>query len=103
MLWMQKCADVDAVREVITMEQLLNLMPVGIWIWVRERKPKTVAEASLLANDYTDAGQPKGTGSSKGAFQVGGPDSATPAISPDIFLGVACRRALEVFSPRLSR
>ena len=43
--WTRKCADVDEVQEVIAVEQLLKSMPVGIRIWVRERKPKTVAEA----------------------------------------------------------
>ena len=51
----RKCADVDEVQEVIAVEQLLNSMPVGIRIWVRERKPKTVAEAGRLADDYTEA------------------------------------------------
>lgn len=41
----QRCVDVDAVRKVIAIEQLLNSMPVGLQIWVRERKPKTVAKA----------------------------------------------------------
>ena len=53
--WTRKCADIDEVQEVIAVEQLLNSMPVGIQIWVRERKPKTVAEAGRLADDYTEA------------------------------------------------
>ena len=56
--WTRKCADADAVREVIAVEQLLNSMPVGLRIWVRERKPKTVAEAGRLADDYTEARGP---------------------------------------------
>ena len=57
--WTRKCEDVDAVREVIAVEQLLNSMPVGLRIWVRERKPKTVAEAGRLADDYTEARGPQ--------------------------------------------
>ena len=53
--WTQKCADVDEVQEVIAVEQLLNCMPLGIRIWVRERKPKMVAEAGRLADDYAEA------------------------------------------------
>ena len=53
--WTRKCTDVDEVQEVIAVEQLLNSMPVGIRIWVRERKPKTVAEAGRLADDYAEA------------------------------------------------
>ena len=56
--WMRKCADADAVREVVAVEQLLNSMPVGLWIWVRERKPKSVAEAGRLVVGYTKARGP---------------------------------------------
>ena len=35
--------------------QLLNSMPVGLQIWVRERKLKMVAEAGRLADDYAEA------------------------------------------------
>ena len=53
--WTWKCADADAVREMIAVEQLPNSMPVGLWIWAKERKPKTVAEAGRLADNYTEA------------------------------------------------
>ena len=53
--WMRKCVDVAEMQEVIAVEQLLNSMPVGLRIWVRERKPKTVAEAGRLADDYAEA------------------------------------------------
>ena len=56
--WTRKCTDADSVREVIAVEQLLNSMPVGLRIWVRERKPKTVAEAGRLADDYAEARGP---------------------------------------------
>ena len=52
---MQNCADVDEVQEVIAVEQLLNSVPVSFRIWVRERKPKTLAEAGRLADDYMEA------------------------------------------------
>ena len=48
----------DVVREVIAVEQLLNSMPAGLRFWVREQKPKTVAEAGRLANDYPHARGP---------------------------------------------
>ena len=38
--WTRKCADVDEVQEVIAVEQLLNSMPVGIRIWVRDGNPR---------------------------------------------------------------
>ena len=53
--WTRKCADVDEVQEIIAVEQLLNFMLVGIRIWVRQRKSKTVAEAGRLADDYAEA------------------------------------------------
>ena len=40
------------------MEQLLDSMPVELRIWVRERKPRTVAEADRLADDYAEARGP---------------------------------------------
>ena len=40
------------------MEQLLDSVPVELRIWVRERKPRTVAEAGRLADDYAEAKGP---------------------------------------------
>jgi hypothetical protein len=36
-------------------EQLLNMLPEDVWLWVYERKPKTSAEAGALAEDYMQA------------------------------------------------
>ena len=56
------CAEVDPeVREGIAAEQLLDSMPVELRIWVPERKPRTVAEAGRLTDDYAEArGPPEG-------------------------------------------
>ena len=51
-MWMWKWADVDELWEAIAVEQLLNSMPVELCFWVRERKPRIVAEAGRLADDY---------------------------------------------------
>ena len=40
-------------------EQLLNSLPSGVQIWVSERKPKSVAEAGKLTNDYVQARRSK--------------------------------------------
>ena len=37
------------------LEQLLNALPEEVRIWVKERKPKTSAEAGQLADDYAQA------------------------------------------------
>ena len=36
-------------------EQLLNMLPEDVRLWVYERKPKTSAEAGELAEDYMQA------------------------------------------------
>ena len=41
--------------ELIATEQVLDALPVGARIWVRERKPKTAMEAGQLADDYVQA------------------------------------------------
>ena len=43
---------VQEVVEVVGTEQLLNSMGEYVYVWVRERKPKTCAEAGELADDY---------------------------------------------------
>ena len=43
------------IMEVIIMEQLVETMPPGVQIWVREHRPKTGVEAADLADDYFDA------------------------------------------------
>ena len=55
-MWMWKWADVDELWEAIAVEQLLNSMPVELCFWVRERKPRIVAEAGRLADDYAQHG-----------------------------------------------
>ena len=50
---MKECKDVDDVIELVAME--LETLPTGPHIWVRERKPQTVAEAGQLADDYVQA------------------------------------------------
>ena len=37
------------------MEQLVDTMPPGVQIWVREHRPKAVVEAAELAYGYFDA------------------------------------------------
>ena len=39
---------VEEVTEAIIMEQLVDTMPPGVQIWVREHRPKTVVEAAEL-------------------------------------------------------
>ena len=51
--WTRQCENLNDLLEVVAVEQLLNSMPTGVRIWVSERKPKTVAEAGKLADDYT--------------------------------------------------
>jgi len=50
--WTKECTSKQEVLEFVAVEQLLNVMPEDIRVWVRERKPKTAAEAGELADDY---------------------------------------------------
>ena len=43
------------VRETTVLEQLLNMLPEEIHVWVKERKPKTSMAAGELAHDYLQA------------------------------------------------
>ncbi len=45
----------EQLADIMVMEQLVNDMPPGAQIWVREHKPKTGVEAADLADDYSDA------------------------------------------------
>ena len=55
--WTVKCDSVSAVAEKVTIEQLQNTMSSDVQVWLRERKPKTCAEAGRLADDYVLARQ----------------------------------------------
>ena len=57
------CERLADALELFAMEQLLNSVPVGVRIWLSERKPKTVAEAGSLADDYAPARNLKDNGS----------------------------------------
>ena len=56
--WLQDCSSVDQVKDLIVMEQLVDMLPVDVRIFVRERKPKSSAEAAKLADDYWQARKP---------------------------------------------
>ena len=53
--WTRECTTKQEVLEVVATEQLLNTLSEEIRVWVRERKPKTAAEAGQLAEDYVQA------------------------------------------------
>ena len=46
---------VEEITETVIMEQLVDTMPPGVQIWVREHRPKTGIGAATLADDYFDA------------------------------------------------
>ena len=73
--WMKECKDVEDVIELVAMEQLLETLPTGPRIWLRERKPQTAAEAGQLADDYVQA---RGQGNSLHKGQKGGDVSRRP-------------------------
>ena len=50
--WMKTAESKDEVIDSVLMEQLLRMLPENVRLFVKERKPKTSAEASKLADDY---------------------------------------------------
>jgi len=56
--WMADHKSVAEVLEVLAIEQFLATLPENVRVWVRERKPKTCAEAGTLADDFQRARQP---------------------------------------------
>ncbi len=53
--WTKECTTVDKLREVVVMEQFLNALRPDLRLWVKERSPKTVAEAGELADQHAQA------------------------------------------------
>ena len=50
--WMKSAKTKEEVIDLVLMEQLLMMLPENVRLFVKERKPKTSAEASKLADDY---------------------------------------------------
>ena len=44
--------EIGPIKDAIVLKQLINSLPADIHIFVKERKPKTTAEAEKLADDY---------------------------------------------------
>ena len=53
--WLKDCTTVEAIQDQIILEQLLNTLLKDMNIFVRERKPKSILEASMPADDYLQA------------------------------------------------
>ena len=45
----------EEVSDIMVVEQLLDVMPPELKVWVRERKPKSLKEASEMADNYVAA------------------------------------------------
>ena len=53
--WTKDCSSREEIQDMMVKEQLLNMLPEDVRLWVYERKPKTSAEAGELAEDYMQA------------------------------------------------
>ena len=53
--WTKDCKTVAEVRDLMVCEQLLNVLPRDLKIWVSERKPKMSTEAADMADNYVRA------------------------------------------------
>ena len=50
--WMKTCTSIEELRDLVVLEQLLNMLPEDARIFVKEREPRTSMEAGRLADDY---------------------------------------------------
>ena len=48
--WMRDCTSLEEVFHMLVMEQLINMMPSDLRVWIRERRPKSTLEAGKLAD-----------------------------------------------------
>lgn len=53
--WMQDRDKRKTIKDQIVLKQLVETLPMDVWIFVKERKPKTTAEAAKLADNYCQA------------------------------------------------
>ena len=53
--WTRYCESVEEIRDLMNTEQLLEVLPPYLSMWVWERKPTTGVEAGELANEYVEA------------------------------------------------
>ena len=60
--WLEDYTTVEAIQDQVILEQLLNTLPKDMCIFVKERKPKSSLEASMLADDYLQARKGIATG-----------------------------------------
>ena len=64
--WMRDCTSLEEVFDMLVMEQLINMMPSDLRVWIRERRPKSTLEAGELADQYMQA---RGSVRSEGGTQ----------------------------------
>lgn len=58
--WVQpKTRTKEEVSEAMILEQLLDIMPPELKVWMRERKPRSLKEASEMADNYVAARKSK--------------------------------------------
>jgi len=70
--WLSSCCSVEEIQDGIIMEQFLSSIPEEVRVFVRERKPKTAAEAGKWANDHEQARKFEDKGGIKRKFEKRG-------------------------------
>ena len=53
--WLKKHTTVEAVLEVLLIEQLVSAMPTELKVWITEQQPKSSMEAGKLADQFVQA------------------------------------------------
>lgn len=53
--WLKDCSTAEEVKDAVVKEQLMSTLSDDVRAWVKERKPKTTAEAAQLVEDHMQA------------------------------------------------
>ena len=69
--WLQPRETLEEIRDKVVLEQLVNSLQEEVRVFVKERKPKSVEEAGILADDFTQARKMELGGERRGERIVG--------------------------------
>ena len=71
--WTKECELVEEIRDLMNTEQLLEVLPTYLSLWIWERKLTTGVDAGKLADEYVDARKSSyGASGSTGTGRKGG-------------------------------
>ena len=100
--WTKGCTSVEELKDMVIREQLLSTLPDDVRIFVKERKPKTSAEAGRLADDYIIARKENAAGVEKEEEKKVSDRRLPPRCGKCLKLGHVARQCRQT-QPRFER